>query len=82
MERNDEGIWFTLRQRQGARGTVKLVKALVDAETLTPIHVKVKVTLFWAHIRISNFHSGDINDTLFDFPFSTYSQGYRFLDHR
>lgn len=82
VEYASEGIWFTLRQRPGARGTVKLVKALVDGQTLAPIHVKVKVALFWAHIRITNFHSGDINDSLFDFPFSRYSQGYRFLDHR
>lgn len=82
MERTDEGIWFTLRQRRGARGTVKQVKALVNSETLAPLLVKVKVALFWANIRITNFRSGNISDDIFNFPFVTYSQGYRFLDHR
>lgn len=82
MERTTEGIWFTLRQRQGARGTVKLVKALVNSETLVPVLVKIKVALFWANIHITNFRSGNISDELFQFPFVTYAQGYRFLDHR
>ena len=82
MERTTEGIWFTLRQRQGARGTVKLVKALVNSETLAPVLVKIKVALFWANIHITNFRSGNISDELFQFPFVTYVQGYRFLDYR
>lgn len=82
MERTAEGIWFTLRQRHDAKGTVKQVKALVDAQTLAPVHVKVKVALFWAHIRISHFRSGSISDDVFNFPFVRYTEGYRFLDHR
>ena len=82
MERKSEGIWFTLRQRSGAKGTVKLVKALVNSETLVPIHLKIKVIFFWANISISNFRSGDVSDEEFQFPFVRYVQGYRFLDHR
>ena len=82
MERTDEGIWFTLKQIRGAKGTVKHAKALVDANTLAPIHVKVKVALFWANIQISNFQSGNISDDIFVFPRNQYDRQYRTVDHR
>lgn len=82
MERTQEGIWFTLKQRHEAKGTVKHVKALVDANTLAPMQVKIKVAFFWTNITISNFKSGDINDNIFVFPRSDYGSDYRFeFDH-
>ncbi|MCR4809779.1 MAG: hypothetical protein K5896_07955 [Prevotella sp.] len=82
MERVNAGIMITLKQRRGARGTVKQAKALIDAQTYAPILVKVKVSLFWANIRISDFKSGGISDDLFVFPAANYGSEYKYNDRR
>ena len=82
MERTNGGIMITMKQRRGARGTVKLAKALIDAQTYAPILIKIKVALFWANIKISNFKSGGISDDIFVFPSANYGNDYRIEDHR
>ena len=82
MERTNGGIMITMKQRRGARGTVKLAKALIDAQTYAPILIKIKVALFWANIKISNFKSGGISDDIFVFPSANYGSDYKIEDHR
>ena len=82
MERVNAGIMITLKQRHGARGTVKQAKALIDAQTYAPILIKIKVALFWANIKISDFKSGGISDDLFVFPKANYGSDYRYDDRR
>ena len=82
MERTNGGIMITMKQRRGARGTVKLAKALIDAQTYAPILIKIKVALFWANIKISNFKSGGISDDVFVFPSANYGSNYKSEDHR
>ena len=82
MERVNAGIMITLKQRRGSRGTVKQAKALIDAQTYAPILVKVKVSLFWANIKISNFKSGGISDDIFVFPAANYGSDYKYDDRR
>lgn len=82
MERNNAGIMITMKQRRGARGTVKQAKALIDAQTYAPILIKVKVALFWANIKISNFKAGGISDDIFVFPAANYGRDYKTEDHR
>ena len=82
MERTNGGIMITMKQRRGARGTVKLAKALIDAQTYAPILIKIKVALFWANIKISNFKSGGISDDVFVFPSANYGSDYKIEDHR
>ena len=82
MERTNGGIMITMKQRRGARGTVKLAKALIDAQTYAPILIKIKVALFWANIKISNFKSGGISDDVFVFPSANYGSNYKVEDHR
>ena len=82
MERTNGGIMITMKQRRGARGTVKLAKALIDAQTYAPILIKIKVALFWANIKISNFKSGGISDDVFVFPSANYGSNYKIEDHR
>ena len=82
MERTNAGIMITMKQRRGAKGTVKQAKALIDAQTYAPILIKVKVALFWANIKISKFKSGGINDDIFVFPRANYGRDYRTEDHR
>lgn len=82
MEKTKAGIVITLKQRQGARGTVKHAKALLDSRTLAPILVKVKVALFWANIHITDFRSGGVTDDIFIFPREKYGSDYHYVDNR
>ncbi len=82
MERNQGAILIKLKQRRGARGTVKQAQVLLNADTYAPISARIKVMLFWANIKISNFKSGGISDDLFVFPRSNYGSDYRFEDKR
>lgn len=82
MERDKEGLWIVLKQKHGAKGTVKQARALLDAKTHEPKLVRVKVALFWANIKISNFKAGGIKDDVFVFPRSKYGKGYKFIDKR
>jgi len=82
MERTRNDILISLKQRRGARGTVKHAKVLLDGTTLAPKLAKVKVALFWATIHISDFRSGGIRDDIFVFPLQKYSSEYRYVDNR
>ena len=82
METTQEGLWIQLKQRHGAKGTVKQARALLDPRTHNPKLVKVKVTFFWANIKISNFKVGNIRDDVFVFPRSNYGKGYKYVDKR
>ena len=82
MERTNGGIMITLKQRRGAKGTVKQAKALINAQTYAPILIKVKVALFWANIKISNFKAGGISDDIFVFPTTNYCSDYTYDDRR
>ena len=77
-----DGLWILLKQRRGAKGTVKQARALLDPRTHTPKLVKVKVALFWANINIRNFKAGGISDDLFVFPSSNYGKNYKYVDKR
>ena len=82
MERAGDNIIISLKQKRGAKGTVKQAKVALDARTHAPKHIKVKVALFWANIHVSNFKSGGISDDLFVFPRSHYGSEYRWVDKR
>lgn len=82
MERSGEDIILNMKQRKGAKGTVKEAKATINATTLAPKHVKVKVAFIWANIWISNFKAGDISDNIFVFPRSRYGSDYKYVDKR
>lgn len=82
MKTEGSDLLFILKQRKKAKGTIKEVRALVDAKTLAPKYVKIKVALFWAKIKISNFKSGGISDDMFVFPAKNYKEGYKWIDKR
>ncbi|MBQ3631418.1 MAG: hypothetical protein II949_09290 [Prevotella sp.] len=82
MEQQKDGLLLKLKQRKGAKGTIKEVHALVDAVSYVPKHVRLKVSFFWTTIKISNFKSGGLSDQLFVFPRSKYANGYKFVDKR
>ena len=82
MKTEGSDLLFILKQHKKAKGTIKEVRALVDAKTLAPKFVKIKVALFWAKIKISNFKSGGISDDMFVFPAKNYKEGYKWIDKR
>ncbi len=82
MENTKEGIVITLKQKHGAKGTVKHAKAVLDAKTHVPKHVKIKVAFFWANIIIKNFKAGGVGDSTFVFPRAKYGRDYKYVDKR
>lgn len=82
MERKPGAILIKLKQRRGAKGTVKQAQVMLNPETYAPLSARVKVVLFWANIKISNFKSGGISDDIFVFPKENYGSDYRYNDRR
>ena len=82
MKKEGNDIVFTLKQRKEADGTVKEVRAYVDAKTYAPKSLRLKVAFFWVKIAISNFRSGGVSDAQFIFPADRYKEGYKIADHR
>lgn len=80
VENTNEGFLITLKLKQGEKG-MKLIKALIDKKTRAPISLKIKVAFFWANIKISNFKSGNIDNSIFVFPQNQYKT-YTFIDKR
>lgn len=77
-----EGLLITLKQKKGAKGSIKEVKALINAKTYAPIRLRVKVAFFWTTVKISQFRSGGITDDMFVFPRSQYGSDYQYVDKR
>ena len=75
-----EGYLITLKAKKGAKG-IKEVHALVERKTYNPINVRIKISIIWTTIKISNFHSGGITDEMLRFPKEKY-QDYEFVDKR
>ena len=82
MEQQSDGLMLKLKQRKGAKGTIKEVHALIDADSYAPKHVRLKVAFFWTNIKITKFRSGGMSDKMFVFPRSKYATGYKFVDKR
>ncbi|MBQ7451174.1 MAG: hypothetical protein IJV60_01290 [Prevotella sp.] len=81
VARQSDGLMLTLKQKKGAKGTIKEVKALVAYKTYAPIRLRIKVSFFWTTINITNFKAGNINDKTFVFPRERYKD-WKFVDKR
>jgi hypothetical protein len=75
-----DGYVITLKAKKGVDG-VKEARVLLDKRSRAPKHLKIKVAFFWANVDVSNFRSGDIDDSIFQFPQAKFS-GYKFIDKR
>lgn len=83
MERSDGEIVIKLKQKKEAKSSIKEVRATLDAATLTPKHLKIKVAFIWTNISISDFKAGGVTDATFVFPRSKYvDANYKFVDKR
>lgn len=77
-----QGLLITLKQKKKAKGTIKEVKALVAQRTYAPIRLRIKVAFIWTTIKISDFHSGNVSDQMFEFPQEKYVSGWKYVDKR
>ena len=76
-----EGLMLTLKQKKGAKGSIKEVKALVTKGTHIPLRLRIKVAFIWTTVTISDFRTGGIDNSLFVFPREKYKD-WKFVDKR
>ena len=77
---HEDGLMLTLKAKKGVKG-IKEIHALVKRQTYEPISVRIKISIIWTTIKISNFKSGGITDELLRFPAEKYKD-YKFVDKR
>ena len=76
----DNDFIITLDAKKGVDG-VKHAKCVIDKRTREPKSLKIKVMLFWCTVKISHFHSGINDESIFRFPSQDY-RGYEVIDKR
>lgn len=72
---------ITLDAKPKTSGNIKHAQIYLDKTTKAPKSLKIKVLFFWTTIKISNFHSGGINDKIFNFPKEKFKD-YKITDKR
>ena len=78
----DDGLFLiTLKQKKKAKGTIKVVKAWVTKKGYEPVKLRIKVSIIWTTVTISDFKVGGIDDNLFVFPRNQYKD-WKFIDKR
>ena len=78
----DDGLFLiTLKQKKKAKGTIKIVKAWVTKKGYEPVRLRIKVSIIWTTVTISDFKVGGIDDNLFVFPRNQYKD-WKFIDKR
>ena len=78
----DDGMFLiTLKQKKKAKGNIKVVKAWVTKKGYEPVRLRIKVSIIWTTVSISNFKAGGIDDDIFVFPRNQYKD-WKFIDKR
>lgn len=77
---HEQGLMVTLKAKKGAKG-IKEIHALVERKTYHPISVRIKISIIWTTIKVSNFRSGGITDEMLRFPREQF-RDYEFVDKR
>ena len=80
ISEHEQGLMLMLKAKKGAKG-IKEIHALVERKTYHPISLRIKVSIIWTTIKISNFQSGGITDEILRFPKEKYKD-YEFVDKR
>ena len=80
ISEHEQGLMLMLKAKKGAKG-IKEIHALVERKTYNPISLRIKVSIIWTTIKISNFQSGGITDEILRFPKEKYKD-YEFVDKR
>ena len=80
ISEHEQGLMLMLKAKKGAKG-IKEIHALVERKTYHPISLRIKVSIIWTTIKISNFQSGGITDEMLRFPKEKFKD-YEFVDKR
>ena len=75
-----EGLMVTLKAKKGVKG-IKEIHALLERKTYHPISLRIKVSIIWTTVKISNFQSGGITDEMLRFPKEQYAN-YKFVEKK
>lgn len=67
-----EGFLITLTAKPGAKVKMKKVEAIISEGNYYPKRLRIKVSIFWCNIFISDFQAGNIDDSIFVFPKEKY----------
>ena len=81
IAKDPEGLLVTLEAKPDAKVKMKKIIALLSEGKYYPKKLRIKVSIFWATITFSNFHAGNIDDSIFVFPKEKYSD-YKIIDER
>ncbi len=82
VSKDPDGLLLTMKRKKSAKGTIKEVRALVAERSYAPIRLRIKVAFFWTTVTISNFKSGGIGDSFFEFPHERFGKEWRYVDKR
>lgn len=72
IAKNPEGFLITLTAKPGAKVKMKKVEAIISEGNYYPKRLRIKVSIFWCNIFISDFQAGNIDDSIFVFPKEKY----------
>lgn len=72
IAKDPEGFLITLTAKPGAKVKMKKVEAIISESNYYPKRLRIKVSIFWCNIFISDFQAGNIDDSIFVFPKEKY----------
>lgn len=72
IAKDPEGFLITLTAKPGAKVKMKKVEAIISEGNYYPKRLRIKVSIFWCNIFISDFQAGNIDDRIFVFPKEKY----------
>ena len=72
IAKDPEGFLITLTAKPGAKVKMKKVEAIISEGNYYPKRLRIKVSIFWCNIFISDFQAGNIDDSIFVFPKEKY----------
>lgn len=78
-----EGDYYlvTAKVRDASFFGIRWIRAKVHKHNLHPVSLTIKLAFIRTTVQISNFKSGGIDDSTFDFPRNKFKE-YKFVDHR
>jgi len=79
----DKGDYYelTAKVKNSKFFGIRYVTALIRKDNLHPVSLSVKLAFITTTVQVTNFRSGGIDDSVFNFPKSQFKD-YKFIDHR
>jgi hypothetical protein len=81
IAKDPDGLLVTLEAKSGAKVKMKKIIALLTPGNYYPKKLRIKVSIFWATISFTDFQTGNIDDSIFEFPKEKYPN-YKIVDER